>query len=262
MQFKNIVFLFIIILFASCSSTQKKVEQQRENKNLIHGKWILVNMNDAPINRSIVLPNMEIDLKKMLISGSGGCNSYSGAIQELDLKNISLGGVKSTRKACLNENIEQNYLKALNEIKTYTVEDESLTFYDAAGKKLLSFLKNEKQESKEANERLHDIWVAERINGNSIEKKGEAPRMEIFLNDMKVLGTDGCNNYSGGIKEVSDTVLKFQPLASTKKMCREMKIADQFNNAMSQVVAYRLDGLKLVLMNNEGKEILAFFKVD
>lgn len=117
-------------------------------------------------------------------------------------------------------------------------------------------------EKKEANKRLHDIWVVERINGNSVKKEGKLPRMEIFLKDMKALGTDGCNNYMGGIKEVSDTVLKFQPLASTKKMCREMKVSNQFNTAMRQVASYRLDGLKLILMNSEGKEILAFFKVD
>jgi heat shock protein HslJ len=262
MQFKNIVFLLFGLLLAACTSTQKQVEKQPDNRISIDGGWLLASINDAPINRSIILPNLEIDVKKMQISGSGGCNSYSGAIKKLDLKTIDLGDILSTLMACSNKNIESDYLNALNKTKTYAVENGLLVFYDANGKKTLSFLKNEKQEKKEANKRLHDIWVVERINGNSIKKEGKLPRIEIFLKDMKVLGTDGCNNYSGGIKEVSDTVLKFQSLASTKMMCREMKITNEFNNAMSQVTSYRLDGLKLILMNSEGKEILAFFKVD
>lgn len=237
----------------------KELEKQIDNKVLINGRWLLILINNASINRTFVLPTLFISINKMRISGSGGCNNYSGTIKELTQKTVLLGNVISTKKACFNKNIEADYLNTLNLVKTYRVEGNKLVFYGTKGEKLLSFLKLKEQV---ANQRLQDIWIATRINGNPIEDMNPTPRMEINLTKMRVLGTDGCNNYSGVIKKASGLNLEFGNLASTRKICLKMDIANAFNKAMNKVSSYKLDGLNLTLFDNDGKEILSFLKGD
>ncbi|MDE0562014.1 META domain-containing protein, partial [Algoriphagus sp. NF] len=84
----------------------------------------------------------------------------------------------------------------------------------------------------------------------------------INLTDLKVFGYDGCNQYSGGIKKVTENQIVFGNLASTKKMCHKMDTAEAFIKAINQVAFYKLEGLNLILMNEENEEVLAFLKGD
>jgi Heat shock protein len=79
---------------------------------------------------------------------------------------------------------------------------------------------------------------------------------------MKIMGNDGCNDFTGEIEEVSMKQLKIGNIASTNKMCRNMETAQSFNKALNQATYYKLDGLNLILFNNENKEVLAFLKGD
>ena len=41
-----------------------------------------------------------------------------------------------------------------------------------------------------------------------------------------------------------------------------MAITNSFNTAMRNVASYKLKGMNLILMDEKGKEILAFLKID
>ncbi len=237
----------------------KELEKFIDNKALISGEWLLNSINNGPINRTVILPTIQISLKEMTLSGSGGGNTYSGTIKEITQKSISFGTIASTKKTSFKKNIEKDYFIALEKVKAYQIEDEKLTFLGEQGEILLSFLKQKEQA---ANHNLHNIWITTRINEAPINRKNPIPTMEINLTEMKVFGSDGCNNYSGAIKKASDSELKFSPLVSTRKMCRNMEVPDAFNKAISKVSSYQLDGLKLTLLNEEGKEVLSFIKGD
>lgn len=237
----------------------KELEKEVAYQASLNGGWVLAQLNDKPINRSIVLPHLEINLSKKLIAGNGGCNNYSGVIEGLTPNTIQFSKIVSTKKACLNKNIENEYYELLNKVNTYQIKGVNLIFYNKEGQKILSFLK---KEAKETNQRLHDIWIAIRINTSPISKMAAIPRLEINLTENKIFGNDGCNDYSGAIEEVSTSQLKFAPIASTKKMCREMETPNAFNKAMNKVTSYKLEGLNLILLDSEGKEVLAFLKGD
>ena len=62
--------------------------------------------------------------------------------------------------------------------------------------------------------RIHDIWALEAIDGQIVEKPDENDRMqtpsiEINLAEMRIVGTDGCNNFFGPIKNIEDEDLTF-----------------------------------------------------
>lgn len=237
----------------------KELEKQMDHRSVINGKWILNRINDRPIDRSIALPNMDIMVGQMKVGGTGGCNKYTGEISKLTNNTITFGNIVSTNRACVNKNIEKDYFAALNGVSTYQIKDGNLIFYNKDGNKKLSFLI---EKAGEADKRIHDIWTVIRIDGNPINGMSQTPRMEINLTDMQVMGNDGCNDYTGAIKEVGDNQFIFGNLAATKKMCRNMDVPYAFNKAILKVSGYRLDDLILILMDRNGKEVLAFSKGD
>lgn len=114
---------------------------------------------------------------------------------------------------------------------------------------------------------LHDTWVLEVIEGRAIQSHGNntvliTPFIEINLTEMTAMGTDGCNQFSGSIKNVEEGILEFGDMASTRKMCINMDIPNSFNKAFAHVKKYRRDGLKLLLFDESDNELLQFRKVD
>ncbi len=109
---------------------------------------------------------------------------------------------------------------------------------------------------------LHDIWVATHINEEAITTTENLPRLEINTTQMKVFGTDGCNDYSGIIKSITSENIAFAPLASTRKMCAKMDIPNKYNNALNNSVRYKREHLNLYFYDSNGNNVLSFKKVD
>ena len=68
---------------------------------------------------------------------------------------------------------------------------------------------------------LHDIWVVTKIKGIPLSKdiyQGNLPMMEINLTKSVVMGSDGCNRFSGKVKAHANKI-EFGPLAGTLKAC-------------------------------------------
>jgi len=111
---------------------------------------------------------------------------------------------------------------------------------------------------------LNDIWVlteiegVEAINVNS----GELPNLEINTRTMSIMGSDGCNQYRGKIKVLSRDKIVFGPIMGTKKACPDMTISDKFNTILGSVASFKKERLKLILYDENTKELLSFKKVD
>lgn len=69
------------------------------------------------------------------ISGSGGCNTYSGTYSTTDPDQLTIGPVAATEMACPEPamEIEQMYFAALGKVATYRIEGTTLTLRDSAG---------------------------------------------------------------------------------------------------------------------------------
>ncbi|MGJ8664763.1 MAG: DUF4377 domain-containing protein [Patiriisocius sp.] len=118
----------------------KELKKQVDFKAQIDGKWRLARLNGNPINRMVKLPEMLIKSNEMQVSGTGGCNNYSGEIKKLTSTSIELGPIISTKMACINENIEQEYFEALNTVSTYKIEKNELSFLNSEGNEALFFI--------------------------------------------------------------------------------------------------------------------------
>lgn len=137
------IIVAISLLFAvSCSSNKKTTMNDSNSVLRLHDIWSLVSIGDGAndIGKSN-LPNLEIFVEKKQILGFGGCNNYSGNIVEVNLNEISFGPIRSTKMACPQLSLEQQYFSALGQTQTYSLENLRLKFYDKKGKQLIEFKK-------------------------------------------------------------------------------------------------------------------------
>ena len=110
--------------------------------------------------------------------------------------------------------------------------------------------------------RIHDIFVAVKINGEAIRRGDEMPRLELNLNTMEVFGNNGCNQFNGKITSVSETKITFSGMAMTRKMCSDMVLPNNFDQTLQKTASYKFENLHLTLFDKAGTELIMFLKVD
>lgn len=105
-------------------------------------------------------------------------------------------------------------------------------------------------------------WKLFEINGVAIAAMKPQPAIEAFImfhvNENRVNGNSGCNDFAGTYKIEPDNRLIFSGMISTRKMCiNNMAIEDQMNKIFSAVDNYTLqDG---VLSLKQAQNSLARF---
>jgi heat shock protein HslJ len=118
-------------------------------------------------------------------------------------------------------------------------------------------------ETKEPNIRLHDIWALTSIDEEKLPGDlSQVPVLEIYVQDKRAVGNDGCNSISGNIKTLTDTELRFGLMMGTKMACPNMAFSSNYNLQLSETRFYTLEKMQLVLYNENRKELLRFKKVD
>ena len=86
------------------------------------------------------------------------------------------------------------------------------------------------------------------------------PTLEISLEKMLASGTDGCNNYSAQIKELSQSEITLGNAISTKKACINDNIAPAYYAALAKVAQYKVENKKLYLLDANGNELAMFIE--
>ncbi len=114
---------------------------------------------------------------------------------------------------------------------------------------------------------INDIWVLTSLNGNKItpvstNERRRNVQIEFQLAERKVMGTDGCNRFTGSIKAIGEETLLLGTLASTRMMCPDMTLSVDFNKTIQEVQKYAIENLQLTLFDKDSKELMTFKKVD
>lgn len=103
---------------------------------------------------------------------------------------------------------------------------------------------------------INGEWVVQKLLGEEIDQQGQLPTVIINLNEMRVSGTNGCNNYTGSIKFISSDTFSSGPMASTRKMCVEMTIPDLFDKLFFIPWNYELTNDTFFIKDKEGEELM------
>ncbi|MFB9057767.1 DUF4377 domain-containing protein [Mariniflexile ostreae] len=117
------------------------LHKKQDPRMALHDIWAATKINGEKITDKTNTPTLEINISKMKIFGSDGCNQYSANIDVLTSSTIGFEPIISTRKMCENMIIPGKYSKALQQTVRFKRENLSLTFYDAENHETISFKK-------------------------------------------------------------------------------------------------------------------------
>lgn len=91
---------------------------------------------------------------------------------------------------------------------------------------------------------LFNNWKIIKIKG--LDKVSINPTIEFKQEESGVSGFAGCNSFNGSF-ELKGKEIKFGPIASTRKMCQDMSVEDQFTKILTEVARYEVVKRELYL---------------
>jgi heat shock protein HslJ len=139
------LFIAVLTLFLfSCSTYHPSSIKLGNSENM---NWVTrtTSFIDESNNASL-----NLDMKNMSVSGSDGCNRFSGNILELDQAKISFGEFSSTKMNCPNIADAQEYQRRLTEARFYIIENEQLVLKDINKSELMRLYKKEQEQKSTA----------------------------------------------------------------------------------------------------------------
>ena len=188
-----------------------------------------------------------------MVSGSAGCNRYSGTYT-VSGSNITFSSpMASTMMMCDQAIMDQEsaYLIALGEAKAFAVNGDQLTLTGEDGTQLAVY----KAQSQEL---AGTSWEVTAYNNGQQAVVGvlvEATLTASFGEDGTLSGNSGCNNYTGSY-EVDGGQITIGPLASTMMMCSDpegvMDQEAQYLAALQSAASYQIERNVLELRTKDG----------
>ena len=145
MRFRRSVLAVLVLMsFAVLAQSQTSRDLSTDQRVLTGIEWRLVSFGSAGSEESLVA-GTTVTLKfgeDGRASGSTGCNSYSGTYQVRG-DNLSVGRLISTKRACLDQNAnqqEQKFLSALESANRFRLSSNRLTIMSVRGRNALNFI--------------------------------------------------------------------------------------------------------------------------
>ena len=185
------------------------------------------------------------------VSGSDGCNEFSGAY-EADGSTLRLGPLASTQRACAGaaQEVAEKVAPTLDRVRSYDARSDTLVLEDGSGEPLLRY--------RASTPGVAGAWEATSVLYDDAIRgvlAGTTPTAD-FGDDGKLTGSGGCNTFSGSY-EVDGAALRIGRPASTRRACREPEGVDAqergYLAALQSVVRFEQAGPKLTLFNAKGQ---------
>lgn len=248
----SLLFLSVFVFAYSCKTQAGQAKTPPQD---ISGAWVLKSLNGQDV--SLIFkgktPTMNIDITENRVSGNGGCNNYIGGyIYEKGL--FSVPNAAATMMACMDENQEPQFLKALSQPNQLLIEGEVLKL-TSGGTVVVEFIRGIDTSA------LSGLWSLKSINGKdaaSVFSAGVVPTIEFNTQENRLGGNGGCNRYNASYTLQGNSI-KVGPVMSTRMACQDLKGETQFTDALTDTDKISLAGNQLTF-EKEGKAILTFSK--
>ena len=132
---KTMIMMATALVVALSSCGEKKVMDAKS----LNGSWVVVELNGNAIQPTENAPYMDLNFEEDRISGKAGCNNIFGAIQLSDsaASAIRFPQVATTMMACPDMDMETEFLKALDNVRSVEGSKEGkVLFLNAEGQTL------------------------------------------------------------------------------------------------------------------------------
>ena len=148
---RSVLAVLTLLTLAVSAQSQTRRDLSTDQRVLTGTEWRLLSFGPAGAEASLVA-GTTVTVKfgeDGRASGSTGCNSYGGTYQVRG-DNISFGRLISTRRACLDQNAnqqEQRFLSALEAANRFRLSSNRLTIFSDRGRNALNFVNNSDSDS-------------------------------------------------------------------------------------------------------------------
>jgi heat shock protein HslJ len=223
--------------------------QSSRSSELTANIWVLAGLDGkAPLAGTSVTA----EFASGGVSGSGGCNRYSGKARTLG-RTIRISSLVTTEMACQPKIMTQEsaYLKALTSARRYSIDGGSLTLKALGGRVLATFKAQSQQLAGTS-------WTVVSYNNGkqAVESVLAATKLTaVFGKDGNLTGFAGCNSYSAAYSGTPPK-LTIAQVSSTRKYCATptgaMDQEAQYLAALATAATYRIEGTTLELRTASG----------
>ena len=253
-------FLNFVIVLAVILVLAQPSRAQDSGSGLFGKTWTLTEMEGRRFSAD--KPNIEFNRDQKRVSGSAGCNRFSGAF-EIDGAMLKFSRIASTKMACLDaevQRIETRFLELLETTTRFEIQGNTLRLY-ANDVSVLVFVDRAANSQTGVSTGSADLkgtsWQLVRFQSSddkTVVPDDKSKYTITFGNDGRVSARIDCNRGSGTWKSEGPNQLRFGPLALTRAMCPPGSLHDRIAKDWSAVRSYVIkDGhLYLSLMADGG----------
>lgn len=258
-----IVAFFTVMTIQSCKKIKPVAQADLE------GFWILKSLNGKDVSTIFegAIPTLEFNFKDSLVSGTGGCNHYTG---KFSYKNglFNAPNLAVTRMLCAENNAEPEFIMALannnnelsvdNGILTVTYEDKPTLVFEKGNATISTDNTMEPNASS-----LSGIWTLKTIDGIEANTKfiNNSPTINFDFDNKKIYGNDGCNNYNATFS-LNKYNLLVDSLISTRMACDNMASVAQYVQAIKDSSIISIPNSNILQFAKNGTILLVFEKTN
>lgn len=136
--------LVFALVFTSCDETKKVIDVAGNVQ--LSGNYTVTNVEGTSM--SATKPTITFAALSGRVSGSAGCNNYFGDYT-INNNTLTFGELAATKKMCGEAvmEVEDSYLKALNKVGGYRIQDNVLTLYAKSDQSVLITATKDKEEN-------------------------------------------------------------------------------------------------------------------
>lgn len=142
-------FLAISLALFAFSCTQKTNENNTPQEepvqvvlNLTDNTWNLQELNGKSIDIDTSFngfPHITFEATENKIVGNAGCNRFFGTYETGENNGLSLSQMGATMMACPNLDLEQEFLKALEGVKSFQIEGKNMSLLNSENQVIAKF---------------------------------------------------------------------------------------------------------------------------
>lgn len=246
-------FLSLVAVFICLSSFPQQTQAQQPATGLFGKTWTLTEIEGRKVNADKA--NIQFDRDQKRVSGSGGCNRFSGAFEIQD-SSLTFSRTISTKMACVDVEVqrtETRFLSLLDSVTRYGVEGSSLRLY-AKDRVVLVFSERAADSQPNLVGRPWQLVKFQGSDGTAMTPDDRSKYTVSFQNNGQVSVRLDCNRGSGTWTSAGPNQLRLGALILTQAMCSPVSFDDRMSKDWKAIRAYvfRNGHLFLYLMTGGG----------
>lgn len=234
-------FAALLLIGSTAWAQQTPRPDPGSDASALFGKrWTLTEMDGTKI--SATDPYLEFDRAQRRVSGSGGCNRFSGGF-EVSRSTLKFSALMSTKRACLDaekQEIETTFLTLLQTTTRFDVAGNTLRLYSDRAARLV--LTSGQESGSASNTSLGGTsWQLVKFQSSdetTFTPDDKAKYTITFGTDGRVAVRLDCNRGSGNWESPSANQLVFGLLGLTRAMCPRGSLHDRIAGDWTNIRSY------------------------